>query len=147
MWTLGAHNVSIGEDFFCLRNCTIAACDDGSIVIGDRVSFNTNVYVNACDNGKIVLGNDVSVGPNVVIRASDHVTSEMDLPMRDQGHTGGEIIIEDNVWIGANVTIVGGVRIQQGAVVAAGGVVTRDVEPNTIVGGVPARKIKDRSDV
>ena len=146
IWTLGPKNIFIGANFFCLRNCTLAAGEDGSLVIGDRVTFNSNVYVNACDEGRILIGNDVSVGPNVVMRASDHVTTELNTPIREQGHTGGEIIIEDNGWIGSNVTIVGGARIGHGAIVAAGGVVTRDVEPYCMVGGVPARVIKRRGE-
>jgi len=65
-------------------------------------------------------------------------------PIRDQGHRPGEIIVEDDVWLGANVTVIGSVRVGQGAVVAAGAVVTKDVEPYSIVGGVPAKFIKKR---
>ena len=141
---VGAQHISIGANFACGRNCILAAESAGVIEIGDRVSFNTNDHVNACNGGRIVLGNDVLVSPNVVMRASDHVTTSLDKPIREQGHTGGEIIIESGVWLGANVTVLGGVRIGQGAVVAAGAVVTHDVEAFTIVGGVPARLIKRR---
>lgn len=144
LWVLGPQNIDIGANFSCLRNCTLAACEDGAVKIGSRVSFNANVYINACDKGTIVLGNDVAVGPNVVMRASDHVTSSLDKPIREQGHTGGSIIVEDDVWVAANVTILGGVRIGRGAVVAAGSVVNRDVSPYTIVGGIPARLAKRR---
>lgn len=141
---IGAQNISIGSSFSCWRHCTLAACNDGVIKIGDRVSFNANVYINACIGGRIVLGNDVLVAPNVVMRSSDHVTTDLDKPINQQGHTGKEIVIADDVWISSNVTIVGGVHIGRGAVVAAGAVVTRDVEPYTIVGGIPARFIKNR---
>ena len=140
----GPQNISIGSDFSCWRNCTVAACDDGVIELADRVKFNANVYVNACIGGRIVLGNDVLVAPNVVMRTSDHMTTALDKPIVQQGHISGEIIVEDDVWIAANVTITGGVHIGQGAVIAAGAVVTRDVEPYTIVGGVPARFVKKR---
>ena len=93
-----------------------------------------------------MIGDDVLVAPNVVMRTSDQVTADKDKPIRQQGHISEQIMVENDVWIGANVTIVGGVRIGQGAVVGAGAVVTRDVEPYTIVGGVPARFIKRRGE-
>lgn len=107
------------------------------------MSFNTNVHVNA-DNGRISFGNHVLVGPNVVIRASNHRFDRTDTPIRDQGHSTGEITIEDDIWLGANVSVLGGVRIGRGAVVAAGAVVTKDVASFSVVGGVPARLIKMR---
>ncbi|MCC7418366.1 MAG: acyltransferase [Acidobacteria bacterium] len=143
----GAEHIEVGDRFSCWRHCTLAACDDGAIVIGDRVSFNANVYLNACRGGRIEIGDDVMVGPNAVMRTSDHVTAAVDVPMRSQGHTPATIAIGSDVWIAANVTVVGGTRIGNGAVVAAGAVVTADVPPHAIVGGVPARVIKMRTDV
>jgi galactoside O-acetyltransferase len=140
----GPGRIRVGQGFSCWRLCTLATCDDGDIDIGDRVSLNANVYLNACRGGRIVFGNDVLVGPNAVFRTSDHVTLDPERPIREQGHTAGVIVLEDDVWIAANVTVVGGVRIGRGAVVAAGAVVTADVEPYSVVGGVPARLIKRR---
>jgi galactoside O-acetyltransferase len=134
----------MGSHFTCWRLCTLATCDDGDIEIGDRVSLNANVYLNASGGGRIVVGHDVLVGPNAVFRTSDHVTLDPERPIREQGHAAGVIILEEDVWIAANVTVVGGVRIGRGAVVAAGAVVTADVEPYSVVGGVPARLIKRR---
>jgi len=139
-------NISIGREFSCGRNCTLAAGGDGLIEIGDHVSLNMNVHINACIHGRILLGNDVLIGPNVVLRASNHVTTALDKPIREQGHSCGEIIIEDDVWLAANVTVIGGVQIGRGSVVAAGAVVSHSVKPYSIVGGVPARFIKKRGD-
>jgi acetyltransferase-like isoleucine patch superfamily enzyme/SAM-dependent methyltransferase len=131
--------VTIGSSSF------FAAAGVGTIVVGDRVSFNTNVHVNASVGGAIRIGDDCLVGPNVVLRSADHRFDLADVPIREQGHRVADIVIEDNVWIGANVTVVGGVRIGKDAVVAAGAVVTRDVAPMVIVGGVPAKVLKART--
>jgi galactoside O-acetyltransferase len=124
----------------------LAACDDGEIEIGARVSLNANVYINACVGGRVIIGNDVLIAPNVVMRTSDHATSDTSRLIIEQGHIPAEIIIEDGVWLGSNVTVLGGTRIGRGAVVGAGGVVTHDVEAYSIVGGVPARLIKMRGE-
>jgi galactoside O-acetyltransferase len=136
-------NISIGEDYSMRRNGILGAIN-GSLEIGNHLSIAENVTINASENGKIVLGDYVLIGPNTVLRASDHVPTRTDLTIREQGHTGGEIIVEDDVWIGANCVVVAGVHIGKGAVVAAGAVVTNDVEPYTIVGGVPAKFLKKR---
>ena len=142
---LGPHRISIGSSFSCWRQCTLAACDDGRIDIGDRVAMNANVYLNACTGGTIQIGSDVSIGPNVVMRTSDHRFDAIDRPIREQGHISGTITIDDDVWIAANVTVVGGVRIGRGSVVAAGAVVVRDVDAYTLVAGVPAKFIRSRT--
>jgi galactoside O-acetyltransferase len=64
----------------------------------------------------------------------------------NQKHSGGQIVIEDDVWIGSNAVILRNVRLGHGCVVAAGAVVTKDVDPFSVVGGVPARKISERID-
>ena len=84
------------------------------------------------------------MGPNVVIRSSDHSTSQADRPIGDQGHSGNTILIGDDVWLGANVVVVGGVTIGEHSVIGAGAVVTRDLEPYSLAVGVPARRIADR---
>ena len=112
------HGVIIGSGSF------FAADSTGALVVGDRVSFNTNVHVNASVSGTIRFGDNCLVGPNVVLRSADHRFDRTDIPIREQRHRCDDIVIEDNVCLGANVTIVGGVRIGRGVVVAARAVVT-----------------------
>ncbi len=114
------------------------------IEIGNDVAFNSNVMINADRGGSIKIGKDVSIGPNVVIRASNHKFSNLDVPIRQQGHISGRIVIEDNVWIGANAIILADVVIGTGSVIAAGAVVIKNVESFSIVGGVPAKLISLR---
>jgi acetyltransferase-like isoleucine patch superfamily enzyme len=92
--------------------------------------------------GGITIGNRVYTAPLVQLLAVNHVYSDPDRPMVEQGITAEGIVVEDDVWIGAGAIVTDGVRIGRGAVVAAGAVVTRDVPPHTVVGGVPARVLK-----
>lgn len=139
----GGENIRIGANFSAMRNCSLRA-ERGSLVIGNRVSLNVNVLIDASLGGTITIGDDVLMGPNVVLRASDHVFEDPHRPIRQQGHSGGEIVIEDDVWLAASVVITAGVVIGRGAVVAAGAVVTKDVEPLSVVAGVPAKAIAVR---
>jgi galactoside O-acetyltransferase len=136
-------SVFIGDEFGCDDRCFFAA-DGGRIEIGNRVKLNMNVHVNAALGGAITIGDDVLIGPNVVLRATDHRFADAGRTIATQGHAAGRIVIGSDVWLAANVTVVGGVTIGDGAVVGAGAVVTRDVEPYSIVAGVPARPIGRR---
>lgn len=121
-----------------------------NIVEPYNVSIGHHVYINKnCDiittGSKVEIGNYVMIGPNVTFIAQDHDVSDWKKPMIfSQKYSRGKITLADDVWIGANATILSGVTINRGAVVAAGAVVTKDVPPYTVVGGVPAEKIKDR---
>ncbi|WP_280953054.1 acyltransferase [Vibrio echinoideorum] len=95
-------------------------------------------------NESIIIGDDVMIGQYVSIRDTNHKYESNTLNMNKQGIYTSPVIIENNVWIGAGVSILAGVKIGSGAIVAAGSVVTKDVNANEIVGGVPAKLIKYR---
>ena len=120
-----------------------------NIHIGNNVSVNYRCILNDCNT--IVIGNDVLIAPGVQINTASHPTELAQRLTSEWNPKSGEyrwrtfakpVVIGDGCWIGANATILGGVTIGDGAVVAAGAVVTKDVEPNTVVGGVPAKVIK-----
>ncbi len=92
--------------------------------------------------GGVEIGNRVYTSPFTQIIAVNHVFDDPDRPFVEQGITAEGIVIEDDVWLGAGAIITDGVRVGKGAVVAAGAVVTKDVPPHTVVGGVPAKPIK-----
>lgn len=108
------------------------------------------------DVGKLTIGHYCSIAPNVTfVLCSDHYTNHISsYPFKVQvlhstdreAISKGDITLGDDVWIGCNSTIMSGVAIGQGAIVAAGAVVTKDVPPYAIVGGVPAKVIKYRFD-
>jgi len=93
--------------------------------------------------GGITIGDRVYTSPHCQIIAVNHVFDDPGQPFIGQGITAEGIVIEDDVWIGSAAVITDGVRIGRGAVVAAGAVVTKDVPAHTVVGGVPARVIRD----
>jgi maltose O-acetyltransferase len=91
------------------------------------------------DHARIILGNNIALGPNVTLFGAGHDFSSLSLP-----DTAGSIVIKDFVWIGGNSTILQNVTIGEGAVVAACSLVTKDVEPYSVVAGIPAKEIKKR---
>lgn len=93
--------------------------------------------------GGVQIGDRVYTSPHTQIIAVNHIFDDPDQPFVDQGITAEGIVIEDDVWLGSGAIITDGVQIGQGAVIAAGAVVTDDVEPHTMVGGIPARPIRE----
>jgi len=98
-------------------------------------------------NDRIDIGADVLIADSVTVRDTDHIFADVDTTIISQGIEVRPVVIEDDVWIGHGATVLKGVRIGRGAVVAAGAVVTRDVEPYSVVGGVPARVIGRRGEI
>ena len=93
--------------------------------------------------GGVTIGDRVYTSPLVQIIAVNHVFDDPTRPFVEQGITAQGIVIEDDVWIGAGAVITDGVRVGKGAVIAAGAVVTKDVPPHVVAGGVPARVLKE----
>ncbi len=112
------------------------------LVVGDDVDLALDVLITT--NGGVEIGNRVLVGYRVQILSQNHVIPEGRGRIFGSGHVKSAVKIEDDVWIGANSIILPGVTIGEGSVVAAGSVVTKDVPPFCIVGGVPAKIIKNR---
>lgn len=113
-----------------------------------EIGSNSGIGPRAClmnvKGGELIIGDDVMMGPDVLIYTCNHLHDNVDIPMDRQGFTYMRVVIEDDVWIGARVIILPGVVIGKGSVVGAGAVVTRDVPPYSVVGGVPAKVLKNR---
>jgi acetyltransferase-like isoleucine patch superfamily enzyme len=134
--------MTIGADPTFAPNVSISNGD--RITLGDRVHVGERVCLWAGDSvGRITLGNDVMIGPATFVTASDYGLVEGVSPAF-QPKNERDIVIEEDVWIGANAVVVAGVTIGAGAIVGAGSVVTRDLPPNMICAGVPAKPIKPR---
>lgn len=130
---------SAGENLDIQRGVYFGDGDD--IEIGDHSGLGLNARL----QGPLRIGSYVLMGPDVVIYTRGHRTDRTDLPMGRQGDTKPEpVTVEDDVWIGARVIILPGVTVGRGSILAAGAVVTTDVPPFSVVGGVPARVISMR---
>ena len=115
-------------------------CDNGKhIRIGNHAFI--NYHVSIMDRAQVTIGDHVLIAPNVVITTSNHPLDP--ITRREPVGIASPVTIGDDVWIGANATILPGVTLGNNVVVGAGAVVTRDVPSNTLVAGVPARAIRD----
>lgn len=115
--------------------------DGRNVEIGDN--FLSGRY-NYFGGGPITIGNDVMMANFIIIETTNHVISDISTPIRLQDVTKSPVEIDNDVWIGNRVVILPGVKIGKGSVLASGSVVTEDIEPYSIVGGVPARLIRKR---
>ncbi len=127
------------------KNCFVArgVYFLGVVTLGEGSSISNNCILNGSEMG-IHIGNKVMIAPNCILVAFDHDWRDLSVPMIDQPFVDAPVEIEDDVWIGANCTITKGVRLGEGCIVGAQSVVTKDVAPYAVVGGVPARVIGTR---
>ncbi|HCA42006.1 MAG: acyltransferase [Saprospiraceae bacterium] len=115
----------------------------GKFEMGEGSSIAQNCTISG-EKAGIFIGENVMIAPNVVIVAFNHGIESLEIPMSKQDNAEAPIIIENNVWIGANCTIGCGVKIGTGSIIAANSFVNKDISPYSIVGGVPAKFIKTR---
>lgn len=126
--------------FLNIRHCTVYG-DPGKVVLGKKVNLN-NAFFNTA-SGRIIVGDNVFFGHFVMLITGTHDLSKVGINrMKSWPKSGRDIVIENGVMIGSGAIILGKVRIGKNAVVGAGSLVNRDVEPNTLVAGVPARVIR-----
>ncbi|HFA48274.1 MAG TPA: acyltransferase [Bacteroidetes bacterium] len=123
---------SVIEDFTVVNNAV------GDVIIGERTLIGMSDVI----IGPITVGNDVLLAQHVVLSAMNHNYEDILLPISRQDYVAKKIIVEDEVWIGANAVVTAGVTIGHHSIVASGAVVTKDVPPLTVVVGNPARVIK-----
>jgi len=141
LMVLGASGIELGENFLCQRNCTLSANDDGRIIIGDNVFLNHNVTLDSGFGGLITIDNYTTIGMNSVLRSSNHEYERRDIPVTQQGNRPGQIVLGEDVWIAASVTLLPGTILGRGCIVSAGSVVSGQYPDYSILAGNPARII------
>lgn len=142
---VGLQNVVIGSKCEFGSNLILTVWGDGFVIIGDNCHFGDNNQITA-SNG-ITIGNNLLTGSNVLFSDNSHGQSVKDqlaiAPILRPLYSKGPIKIGDNVWLGQNCCILGGITIGDSAIIGANSVVTHDVPANCIVAGVPAKIIKE----
>jgi acetyltransferase-like isoleucine patch superfamily enzyme len=144
---LSKYGVTIGNNVTIKKNtiieCTGVMRELGEgIRIGNNVGISQNCFIQV--RGFIEIGSSVILGPNVSIFSSNHIFENTQVPIMNQGESRKGVVIEDDVWLGSGSIILDGVHIGRGSIIAAGSVVTKDILPFSIVGGVPAKLKKER---
>ena len=123
---------SVVESFACINNAV------GDVIIGDH----TRIGLHNTIIGPITIGSHVNLAQGITITALNHNFDDSEKRIDQQGVTTKEVVLEDDIWVGANAVILPGVTIGKHAVVAAGAIVTKDVPPHSLVAGVPAKVIR-----
>jgi acetyltransferase-like isoleucine patch superfamily enzyme len=156
-------NIKIGEKVKIYKTAKIEIRYGGSIIINDNTEIldgvliltyggdinigkncSINPYTIIYGHGNTKIGDNVLIAGGCMIIPSNHIYKRIDIPINQQGNKSLGIVIEDDVWIGHGCTILDGVTVGNGAIIGAGSVVTKDVEPYSIVAGVPAKIIGSR---
>ncbi|MGB0713801.1 MAG: acyltransferase [Gammaproteobacteria bacterium] len=135
--------IRVGERSLVLENALINA-NEGHVNIGDDCWIGP--FCLLYGNGGIDIGNGVLIAAHTSINTVSHNADRADQPMSQQGINTAPVVIEDDVWIGLNASILQGVRIGTGSIIGAGSVVTRDIPPYSIAVGTPARVLKSRKE-
>lgn len=115
----------------------------GFIRMGDNCTVNP--YSILYGHGGLTIGHNVRIATHTVIVPANHNFGDRELPIYEQGLSMKGVVIEDDVWIGCNVSILDGVLIGRGSVIGAGSLVNKNVEPYSVMGGNPARLLKKRA--
>jgi acetyltransferase-like isoleucine patch superfamily enzyme len=133
--------IFIGRNVFIGRN-SILYCQNGDIYIDDHSNIGSNCQI---FSAKVVsIGKKVLVGAYSYFVGGGHKSDRIDIPMIDQGREAKGITLKDDVWVGAGVKVLDGLTVNESSILGTGAVVTKDVPMYAIVGGIPAKVIKDR---
>jgi acetyltransferase-like isoleucine patch superfamily enzyme len=137
------HRVTVGR-FASIRPSGYYGREIGAgLDIGDHSNIGPYCFIGCA--GPVRIGSRVMMGQGVYLLAERHGMDDPDQPMQDQGVTREGIVIEDDCWLGAGAKILDGVTIGRGSVVGAGAVVTKSFPPHSIIGGVPAKVLRNRA--
>jgi galactoside O-acetyltransferase len=139
--------IELGDDVM-VANGVMLQCKGGTLAIGPRTGIGVQTVIQSTSDCPVSVGADCIIGPQCyLVGGGSYHHERVDVPIWRQGiRPDGGCVVEDDVWLGAGVTVLGGVRMGSGSVAAAGAVVTRDVEARQVCAGVPARVVRARGE-
>ncbi len=139
-------SIDVGERTI-LSNNVMLSCKNGSINIGKDVGINAQTIVQSTSGNQVLIGDDCVIGQRcLIIGGGNYVISDKERLIRNSPiNDDGGIVVETNVWLGANVSVLGGVTIGRGCVAGAGSVISRSIPPFSVCMGIPARVVRERT--
>ncbi len=137
--------ISLGDDVM-LSNDVMLSCKNGIIAVGNNTGINAQTIIQSTSMCQVNIGEDVVVGQrSFVIGGGNYNTEQIDVPIRLQGiKSDGGVDIQNNVWLGGNASVLGGVTVGHGSIIAASCVMTKSVEPMSVCQGIPGKVVKSR---
>ncbi|GBE45637.1 galactoside O-acetyltransferase [bacterium BMS3Bbin11] len=137
--------ITLADDAMLSTNIMIS-CKNACISVGKNAGLGAQTIIHATNDCSVSIGDDVIIGPQSYISAGgNYHFDQLDIPIREQGiNPDGGITLQNNIWLGAKVTVLGGVTMESGSIAGAGAVVNKSIPANAICAGVPAKVIKTR---
>jgi len=138
--------IEISDDVM-FANAVSITTKGGTIKIGNNTGIGTQTVIQSTHESPTHIGADCIIGPQCyLVGGGNYHFERLDIPIREQGiNPDSGCHLQDNVWLGGRVSVLGGVTIHRGSIAASGAVINKDVAENTIVGGVPAKTIRQRT--
>ncbi|MBM9602711.1 acyltransferase [Desulfopila inferna] len=132
--------IALGDNVM-LSNNVMLSCKNGTIEVGTNTGINAQTIIQSTSNCPVIIGEDVIIGQRAfVIGGGNYHTEDLEIPIRLQGiQDDGGVHIQNNVWLGGNASVLGGVTLGHGSIVAASAVMTKSVEPFSICKGIPGK--------
>lgn len=142
----GKQDVLILEDNVILSNNVLISCKNATVRLGEYTGVGPQTIIQSVGDCNVDIGRDVIIGPHCyIVGGGSYNMEDTTMPIWRQGNKfDNGCVLADNVWLGANVTVLGGLTINSGSVIAANAVVNKDVTAGDIIGGVPGKTIKNR---
>ncbi|MCI5223282.1 MAG: acyltransferase [Candidatus Electrothrix sp. AR4] len=138
-------SLSLGDNVI-LSNNVMLSCKNGTISIGDNCGLNAQTIVQSTNSCPVSIGRDCIIGQRCfIVGGGSYHIDRLDIPIREQAiRADGGVLLKEDIWLGGNVTVLGGVKMRRGSVAGAGAVLTKSVDEYSVSLGAPAKIVKTR---